>query len=251
MSFDDGWCRWLAGAAPAFVVLLANLIPAYGFEVKPLVHDIEPVGRRTTSTIVVTNPSDQPLPIEVTVNQRMFDDSGVQTLVPADDDFLVFPPFASIAPGATQSIRIQWLGEPDLVDSQSYYANVAQLPVTSTSASPAQLQYVLAFNVAVHVSAKGSEASVAVVDTELQRDADQTFVVVDVQNTGARYTYASRLAFDLRSAEARQTIDPGDILALELDTLLPPGVTQTLRIPVENTDWVEPLAVDVRPIGRR
>ncbi len=235
-----------------FIVILVGSRGSLAFEVKPLVHDLEPVGRSSTTTIVVTNPSDQPLPIEITVNQRVFDDAGIQALVSADDDFLVFPPFASVAPGATQSIRIQWLGEPELAESQSYYANVAQLPVTPPSGSPAQLQYVLAFNVAVHVSPKGSEASIVVVDTELEQGADgRTFVIAGIENTGTRYTYASRLALDLTSPGNQRTIAPGDILALELDTLLPPGVTKTLRIPVENGGWTAPVAVELRPVDRR
>ncbi len=100
----------------AIIMTLVDPTNGAAFEVKPLIHDLESVGRRTTSTIVVTDPSYQPLLTEITVNQRVFDDAGVQELVSADDDLLVFPPLASIAPGATQSIRIQWLGDPQIAE---------------------------------------------------------------------------------------------------------------------------------------
>ena len=45
--------------------------------------------------------------------------------------FLVVPPQALMPPGATQNFRIQWVGEPQLCESQSYMLPV-ELPANVT-----------------------------------------------------------------------------------------------------------------------
>ena len=221
--------------------------PSQAFEVKPLVHDVAPFGREATSTLTITNPSDQPLPVEVTVNRRVFDEGAGESLVPADDDFLLFPPTALIPPGGTQAVRLQWLGDPELVESQSYYAHVAQLPVTPAADSGSEVQFVLAFNVAVHVAPEGAAAQIRVLDAGLETGADDEAVLrATLVNDGNGYTYASRMAMVILSPSASITLDPETILSNKLDTFLPPGVAKTMRIPIGHGNWTEPVTLSLQ-----
>ena len=234
----------------ALILLLIILQSHFSnaFEVKPLVHDLAPFGRKATSTLTISNPSDQPLPVEVTVNRRVFDGAASETLVPADDDFLLFPPTALIPPGGTQAVRLQWLGEPALAASQSYYAHVAQLPVSTTEDTGSEVQFVLAFNVAVHVAPEGAAAQVRVVDAGLETGTSGEAVLrATLANAGNKHTYASRMAMVVSSPSASITLEPKTILSNRLDTFLPPGVEKTLRIPIGQGNWTEPVMLTLQP----
>ncbi len=218
------------------------------FEVKPLVHELAPFGRKAASSLTISNPSDQSLPVEVTINRRVFDGASGETSVPADDDFLLFPPTALIPPGGTQAVRLQWLGDPELAASQSYYAHVAQLPVSPTEDTGSEVQFVLAFNVAVHVAPEGATPQVQVLDAELEKSADgRTILRTTLANAGSKHTYASRMAIVLSSPSASTTLEPEEILANKLDTFLPPGGQKTLRIPVGEGTWTEPVTITLQP----
>lgn len=230
--------------------ILVFLTPSflYAFEVKPLVHDLAPFGRKATSTLTISNPSDQQLAVEVTVNRRVFESVTGETLVPADDDFLLFPPTALIPPGGTQAVRLQWLGDPELAASQSYYAHVAQLPVSPTEATGSEVQFVLAFNVAVHVAPEGAAARVRVLDAGLEKGAGgETVLRATLANEGSKHTYASRMAMVISSPSASITLEPEAILSNKLDTFLPPGVAKTLRIPIGQGNWTEPVTLTLQP----
>ena len=69
----------------------------------------------------------------------------------AGDEFLVFPPQAVVPAGATQSFRIQWVGEPNIQKSQSYMFSVNQLPV-KRKAGESGVQVVFNFGVIVSVA---------------------------------------------------------------------------------------------------
>ncbi len=235
----------------ASLFIIIQTVDSHAFEVKPLVHNLTPFGRKASSTITISNPSDQPLPVEVTVNRRVSDDSTIETLVPADDDFLLFPPTALIPPGGTQAVRLQWLGDPELTASQSYYAHVAQLPVSPTEATGSEVQFVLAFNVAVHVAPEGAAARVRVLDAGLETDAGgETVLRATLANGGNKHTYASRMAMMISSPSASITLEPESILSNKLDTFLPPGIAKTLRIPIGQGDWTEPVTLTLQPRER-
>ena len=243
ISFD---ARILKAAFLLTCLLQSNIADA--FEVKPLVHDLAPYGRKATSTLTISNPSDQPLPIEVTVNRRIFGGTADETLAPADDDFLLFPPTALIPPGGTQAVRLQWLGDPELAASQSYYAHVAQLPVLPTEATGSEVQFVLAFNVAVHIAPEGAAPQVQVLDAGLEKAADgRTILRATLANAGNKHTYASRMAMVVSSPSASTTVEPEAILANKLDSLLPPGVQKTLHIPLDQGNWTEPVTLTLQP----
>ncbi len=232
--------------------LAATTSISNAFEVRPLIHNLEPLGRQSSSTFTVGNPSDQPLPIEVSISQRAFDADGNESLVAADGDFLVFPPSVVIPSGGSQSLRIQWLGNPEISESQSYYAQVTQLPIDLTEDADSQLQFILAFNVAVHVSPTNSEAVLEVIDADLRSDDDgTTFLDATLENSGARYSYASNLTITVASPRQAQVFKPADILALDMETLLPPDSVRHLRLPLGDGDWSGPLTVDLQLLEAR
>ena len=247
MAFSNKFHRQMWSIS-ILLPILAQTPVCNAFEVKPLVHDLTPYGRKAASTLTISNPSDQPLPVEVTVNRRVFENATGETMAPADDDFLLFPPTALIPPGGTQAVRLQWLGDPELAVSQSYYAHVAQLPVLPTEDSGSEVQFVLAFNVAVHVAPEGALPNVQVRDAGLETGTGgETLLRATLANGGNKHAYASRMAMVISSPWASITLEPEAILSNKLDTFLPPGVAKTLRIPIGQGNWTEPVTLTLQP----
>jgi len=101
-----------------------------------MVAELTVAGPASSARIQIGNESDQPLPYETHVTLVDFDENGVAHETPADQDFLVFPPQGAVPPKSSQVIRVQWIGDPQLKTSRSYYLEVRQLPVSLTA--PAQ-----------------------------------------------------------------------------------------------------------------
>src|SRR6478609_2043182 len=94
--------------------------------VQPVVIDLQTSGRSMTQVVTVENTFANPLPVELRVEDLTLDENGVHASGHQSDDLLVFPPQALIAPGETQTFRVQYVGDPALARSRHYYVTVAQ-----------------------------------------------------------------------------------------------------------------------------
>src|SRR5262245_6014680 len=112
-----------------FFGLLALAPQAGAMTVTPTQIEITSLGRSSRGAITVGNDGSDVLAVELVVKRAMLDEAGLPKATPAGDEFLVMPPQALIAPGATQNFRIQWLGEPLLDKSQTFLVYVNQIPV--------------------------------------------------------------------------------------------------------------------------
>ena len=101
---------------------------ANAMSVSPITLDLS-AGGKSSGQITVINDGAIALPVEIIISRMEMDESGKSTTKPAGDELLLFPPQALIAPGATQSFRVQWVGDPQIKQSQSYIFSVNQVPV--------------------------------------------------------------------------------------------------------------------------
>ena len=97
--------------------------------VQPVVVDLQTAGRAMSQVITVENTFATPLPVELTVQELELTPTGLKQTGKDPGDLLIFPPQALIAPGQTQTFRVQFVGDPTLAVSKHYYVTVAQLPV--------------------------------------------------------------------------------------------------------------------------
>lgn len=119
--------------ALALGLLLGGLpLGAQALWVEPMWLEMTPLGRASSASLTVVNTAGKPVLVEGHVARRTIGRDGEEVLTPADDRFLVFPPEAAIRPGATQAFRVQWLGEPDLAESEAYYITLKGTPLGTT-----------------------------------------------------------------------------------------------------------------------
>lgn len=187
--------KWIAAA---FLCLsFASLFSwASAFEVQPMRHSLFPDAGQNTSLITVRNTRGKPLPVELVVEKRVFDEQGNQTLVPADEDFVIFPFQAVIQAGEAQAFRFQYVGPPIQEDEIAYTLNVREVPVDLEEGFSG-LRYIYNFGVVVYVESSNAESQLSV--NRVERDG--TVLKIDLENSSSSF---ARLSND------RLTLTQGD-----------------------------------------
>jgi fimbrial chaperone protein len=157
---------WRAFAA-AGILAIAAAQPAEAMRVSPMVSELSTTGTKSAARIEVQNATSGVLAFETQITRLEYDAEGKQIEVPADADFLIFPPQGTLAVGGRQVIRVQWLGGPTLPTSQSYYLSINQLPVAftaeTTPGSSAQEQIVYHMKALITVAPPNAKPDVQVV----------------------------------------------------------------------------------------
>lgn len=154
----------------AWTLVLAGVAAAWAIVVTPIHIEMTAVGAGSRAQITVANNnSTAPLPIEVVIQSMTMNEKGERTLTKAGDDFLVLPPQALIAPGATQVFRIQWVGDPQLAQSKSYLMFMNQIPVKMPAKANA-VQVVMSFGVVVNVAPAQGTPELKLVGTGIETD---------------------------------------------------------------------------------
>ena len=226
----------------ALTMFCAALLPfeaASAMTVQPVVIDLQTAGRSMSQVIQVENTFATPLPVELTIQELELTPDGVKQTGKDPGDLLVFPPQAIIAPGQTQTFRVQYVGDPGLAKSKHYYVTVAQLPVKLPEGQSA-IQILYNFQVLISVSPAGVKPKIEVQSASITQTPDGKSVpIVTVVNQSPAHGYLSNghlriverdkagkqvFSRTLSGAEIQQTMGFG---------LIGGGQTRQVAVPVE------------------
>ncbi|MEO9469201.1 hypothetical protein [Parasphingorhabdus sp.] len=122
LSSEDG--KDASALAPGAIFYL---VPS-AMRVSPMTLELESTGSGATARFEVQNIGPKDLLYETRVYRIELNDQGEETINPADEDFLVFPPQGVLSTGVSQVVRLQWLGLK-LDAPQTYHVSIEQLPV--------------------------------------------------------------------------------------------------------------------------
>jgi fimbrial chaperone protein len=103
--------------------------PAAAYEFAPIVAQFSPTGSGAAKTFVVRNTHKEPIALQIEVYRRSADEAGTEIRELEYDDFIVTPPQMVLAPGQSQSIRVQWIGDSNPDTELAYRLVVEQLPI--------------------------------------------------------------------------------------------------------------------------
>jgi len=226
MKFASGkYVQTAAGAlrhlllAALAVMLLA---PASAHEVRPM-RAVLPPGVFDT-LITVTNTRDYTLPIEVVVQKRDVNPDGTQTLIPADDDFLVFPPQFLLEVGQSQAIRVEYIGDRALRESQAYIIDVQEVPVVPENFSGVVTVY--NFGAALYLTAANARPQLQIENVRNEGSA----VAFEVVNRGKDYGFLTQTGLSvLRGAEERR-FGREALSELVENPIIPPNSARSFRV---------------------
>ena len=164
--------------------------------VEPMVYELAPLGNESSIDMLVKNTKNSSATYELLAKKISYDEYGEESLTPADDDFLIYPPFTLIEAGKAQRIKIKYVGEPVLESSLAYRIIVAELPVDLSGGDVSGVAVGVNFSTLCYVSPNSAEPTVNV--SAISREANGNWLVA-IENTGNRYSRLSDSTIEFSS----------------------------------------------------
>lgn len=145
-------------------LLLLAAAPAFSFDFEPITQDFSPSGAGATRSFEVSNPGNREIAVKITMVTRHMNESGKESYAPAANRFVVFPSQIVLQAGASQTVRVRWVGPADITSEQTYRIIAAQLPVNFGGAQQAggSIHILFRYLGAVYVVPRGARPDVVV-----------------------------------------------------------------------------------------
>ncbi|MBS0243644.1 MAG: molecular chaperone [Proteobacteria bacterium] len=214
-------------------LLSATIAAAQGITVSPMQVEMVSSGAHNRAVVSVVNGSNQAMPVEAVVQRMALDENGKSHTAKAGDEFLVMPPQAMIPAGATQNFRIQWLGDPVIDQSQSFFIFFNQVPV-KTPQGKAALQVVMSMGVMVNVAPPQGSPSLNLVSTGIIADkSGRRHPTITVSNPTKVHALLPQATVKLSSGSWSETLSAGLISERVGIGLVQPGRQRKFVLPVD------------------
>lgn len=210
-----------------FVAALLCSVEAWAYRVQPMSYDLAPSGAGTQQTLRIENTRDFPLTLEILAYSIEFDETGAESYESAEDDFLIFPPQMIVEPGASQAIRVQYVGEPALEVSKSYRIRVEQIPVNVTGGGSGAIGMAVSFSTLANVVPNNEAPAMTVVDV-VDSETEGMWSVT-IENEGDRYARLSRTNWSI----AGSMIASDETKSWYDGNIVPPKSRRTVEIPAQ------------------
>ncbi|MEA1618483.1 fimbria/pilus periplasmic chaperone [Erythrobacter sp. T5W1-R] len=231
--------KGLLAALFAVIVLVGTTPSANAYEVTPMRVTLVPAEGRTNSTITVNNIRDTELPVEIIVKRRIIAEDGTQSFVPADEDFIVFPPQIAIAAGKSQAFRFEYIGPPPTDAAVGYVIEVAEVPVVPPGFTGVQFAY--NFGVAVYVEPPRAFAKLAT-----KARIENGKLLLDVANSGSKYALLTGMELVLLLDGNRRVYGSAALAELIQNGLVPPGGRISFAMTLDNLPATGTLQAEFR-----
>lgn len=234
----------VAGIA-ANIAALFLIIPAMAMSAMPLVLDLTTTGSKNHGQISVVNDASKPLPVEIVISRIELDEKGDMTPKPAGDEFLIFPAQALVAPGATQSFGVQWVGDPQIPAAQSYVFSVNQVPVKMPDGKSG-VQVVFNFATIVNIDPVTGKADINLVKAGIGKDEKgKRRPELTVKNPGNLHAKLTDATIKLSGSSWSQTLTPEQLRQILGVGLIQPGKTRRFILPIDVPDGVNQLTASI------
>jgi P pilus assembly chaperone PapD len=231
--------------ASLLTVLAFSCGGAAAMSAYPLVLELQSAGRAMSGTLRVTNDGVTPMPVEFKISRIEINEDGTSASTPAEKEFIVFPPLATVQPGKTQAIRVQWAGNAQLEKSQSYIFSINQLPIKFPE-TKSGMQLIFNFAVVVDVAPVGATATLNLVSSEVFKDSSgERRPRITVENKGNRHVSLGDASIALRGGSWTKTITGPEIKQMMGVALVQPGKRRRFTIPIAVPPEVTALSAQV------
>lgn len=227
----------IAAAATALVATVAHA----AMTVQPVILDLRMAGRQMGGQIRVENTGTSPLPVEIRLVEADLLPDTVKASTRVTTDLVAFPTQAIIPAGATQSFRIQYVGDPESERSRHYYAEVAQQPV-AVPGGQSTIQVLYNFQAMINVaSVIAGNPDLTLEKSEIVRPAPDkpARIAFTVRNAGKNYGYISNGSLTLVHRDAagkelmKRTLNGSDIQQMIGFGLVGPEMSRTFVAPID------------------
>lgn len=174
------------------------------YQLSPSNISLTPSGSRSTASFQVTSTGVEPVAIEVQILERQMDINGVETRPDAEDEFMVYPPQILLQPGESQTVRVTWLGEPEMATEQAYRLITEQLPINleREESAPNGIQVGITalyrYVASVYVTPREAASNVVLDATHEMRNGNDA-LVLSFDNQGTAHQLLNDLTLTLET----------------------------------------------------
>lgn len=220
----------------AFLFFAILEFPVLAYDFRPLVIQLTPAGAGSSQSAVVTNSHKEPIAIEVSVRKRTQLEDGSDTLTEEPGDFIISPMQMVIAPGKSQSIRIQWVGDSNPKAELAYRLIVNQLPIRFRHETQGERTFDVSmkyrYEAALYVMPKGATPAIRVVSAVPGADAEGKPVLkLKLASEGTRRAILDQPVLTLSPAGGGAPVKlEGDAVKALVNLNVLPGAQRTVDI---------------------
>lgn len=184
-----------------------------GMKVVPFIHSFSPYqtaksnddnNKNKSSEIInynLTNKSDSPMALGVTVYRRRIDDNGKEELQKDNNSFLVFPTQIIINPHESQIVKVRWRGNPDFNKNpnleQAFRVEFKQYNIdldVKKKQNQKSLRFCWCILTSLYMTPDGSKEDPKIT---LIKQSGNNYIVT-VENFGTKRVYANALKLPIK-----------------------------------------------------
>lgn len=198
---------------------------ASAYRVKPLIVQLEPTGESAKADVLIENTHDYPLALEFSASERIIADDGTEKEIPKDEDFLIFPPQAVVAPGKTQRIQIRYLGNTT-TESRAYRLHIEQADIDIEETGK-RVGFSVAFHPAIYVTPAGARFNISVKSIT---PTDQGYEVL-AHNNGNRHAVLTTGDWLAKDSSGKTALIDLKIAEIKKAPMIAPGQTRIIQLP--------------------
>lgn len=198
--------KWILASISVFVPL-AGL---FGWSISPTIMTIDPTKPQVFFTLT-SEKGEKPVPVEISVCERMIDSEGKDTEGAPVKEFLIYPSHVILQPGDTRTIRVVWKGEKKLDQEKAYRLVASSLPLPVESPDKKEGEEGLDVNIALgtryinslYVAPKGAKPKITCRAAYLHPN-EAGWVVVELENVGNAHKFLEELSLQLEGEGGEQ-----------------------------------------------
>nr|BFD65237.1 hypothetical protein HAGR004_02590 [Bdellovibrio sp. HAGR004] len=225
------------------ILLFLPSFAAWAFRFSPMVVEFTPSGPRSTQVLVIENPGDEKLPVQIEAFARSTNKKGEEVRTKTED-FAIYPEQVVLLPKEKRNVRVSWAGQITDGKEKAYRLVASQLPVdfreknSAPKKTSVNLKFLLQYVASAYVTPEGAQAQVVV--KQVKKSGPKK-VTVTFANEGAAHRVllfkglkikaAETVLLDLTSKKEIESINllPGDVASVELDTVKEVPANQELK----------------------
>jgi fimbrial chaperone protein len=228
-------------AAPLFalaaIVSWAVLPPrASAYDLQPIVIQLASSGPGSSGTVVITNSHDEPVAIEARAYRRSQRPDGTDDLTPEDEDIIITPPQMVIAPGASQAVRLRWVGDGAPERELAFRIVTEQLPIAlgprQSGEAVADLSLAYRYEAALYVVPSGATPAARITRAAPVEAEDGTrWIELEIASEGTRRAILNQPSLAISPQSGEPILLDGDAVEPLVGLNILSGGYRTVRLP--------------------
>jgi fimbrial chaperone protein len=199
----------------SLVLLLAMAGDALAFKFSPFRVKFNPSGAGASQLFTVENNTEQPATVQIRVTTREVDINGVEKNNDAEKDFIIYPAQLALRGHESRSVRIQWVGDPNLSTEKAYRIIAEQLPVdlSKDKRKRSAVRFLVDYRASAFVTPAGLAPNVTLSSYEATTIGKEKMLALVFNNSGTQHALLRNLTLKLKN-------DKGNIVTLSSNDTL-------------------------------